>query len=150
MGVAKEDGITEVAVRLGGDLRIAVGRIARRLRQAHQAGDLTFSEVSVLSRLDRDGSASPGALAEMDGVRPQAMTATVGALERRGLVTRSADAQDGRRVLISVTQEGIQVLTDIRRASTVRLAGGLGQFTPQELERLEQAVPLLERLAGLL
>ena len=41
---------------MAADLRLAVGRIARRLRQTHGAGDLTLSEASVLSRLDRDGA----------------------------------------------------------------------------------------------
>ena len=140
----------EETVLLGGDIRVAVGRIARRLRQAHVAGDPTFSEASVLARLDRDGPAAPGALAAAERVRPQAMTATLRALERRGLVARSADAEDGRRALITVTDQGRRVLTDMRRASTVRLARGLAQFTPAERARLAEAVPLLERLAGLL
>ncbi|MCQ4079942.1 MarR family transcriptional regulator [Streptomyces sp. RB6PN25] len=153
MGAVGQDvglGAVEETVRLGGDLRVAVGRIARRLRQAHRTGDLTFSEASVLARLDREGPTTPGVLAELERVRPQAMTSTVGALERRGLIARSADVEDGRRVVVSVTEQGRRVLTDMRQASTMRLARGLEQFTPAERARLEQAVPLLDRLAGLL
>src|SRR5581483_5828723 len=39
-------------VKCAADLRVAVGRIARRVRQAHEVGELTLSEVSVLARLD--------------------------------------------------------------------------------------------------
>jgi DNA-binding MarR family transcriptional regulator len=109
---------------------------------------VTFSEASVLSRLDRGGPAAPGELAVAEGVRPQAMAATVGGLERRGLVARTADPEDGRRAVLTVTPLGRRVLTDLRRATTQRLARGLADaFSPAERERLRAAVPLLERLA---
>jgi DNA-binding MarR family transcriptional regulator len=128
-------------------LRIAVGRITRRLRQAHASGELTLSEVSVLARLDR-GSASPGVLAEQERVRPQAMGTTLAALEERGLVTRRPDAQDGRRVVMSVTSAGRGVLDDRRSESTQRIGRVLtAEFTAAERRRLLDAVPLLERLA---
>ena len=66
-----------ICFQTGCDLRVVLGRIVRRLRQAHAAGDLTLSEISVLSRLDRDGPATPGALADAERVRPQAMGATL-------------------------------------------------------------------------
>lgn len=50
---------TDEAVETGAALRLVVGRIARRVRQAHAVGDLTHSEISVLARLDRDGADSP-------------------------------------------------------------------------------------------
>jgi DNA-binding MarR family transcriptional regulator len=91
-------GTAEEIVQLGTEVRVAVGRIMRRLRQTHEAGEVTFSEASVLSRLDREGPTTPGALAVAEGVRPQAMAATVGELERRGLLARAADPRDGWRV----------------------------------------------------
>ncbi|HEY1487006.1 MAG TPA: MarR family transcriptional regulator, partial [Micromonosporaceae bacterium] len=67
------------------ELQVALARVIRRLRQGHIPGDLTLSESSVLSRLDRNGPASPGELAADEHVRPQAMCATLAALERRQL-----------------------------------------------------------------
>lgn len=129
-------------------LRIAVGRIARRLRQGHAVGELTLSEVSVLARLDRQGPATPGALAELERVRPQAMGTTLAALEDRGLVTRRPDEQDGRRVVMSVTAAGRGVLADRRSESTQRIGQVLtAEFTAAERRQLLDAVPLLERLA---
>ena len=135
-------------VRAGADLRVAVGRIARRLRQAHEVGDLTLSEVSVLARLDRDGPNAPGALAELERIRPQAMGVTLAELEGRGLVRRDADAADRRKVLMSITEEGRKVLSDRRSASAGRLARALDQeFTAAERRRLLAVLPLLDRLA---
>lgn len=136
------------AGRLACDLRIALGRVVRRSRQVHARGELTFSESSVLSRLDREGTAGPGALAEAEQVRPQAMGATLATLEERGLVTRSADPADGRRVVLSLTPRGERALLDRRALTTRRMAEVLSDgFTAGERRRLADAVPLLERLA---
>jgi DNA-binding MarR family transcriptional regulator len=130
------------------DLRVALARIVRRLRQAHEPGELTLSEVSVLSRLDRDGPATPGTLAGGERVRPQAMGTTLAALEQRGLVARTPDPDDGRRVSMSVTEAGRQVLLDRRSASVQRMTRALAEgFRPEERRRLIDVIPLLDRLA---
>ncbi|WP_329570926.1 MarR family winged helix-turn-helix transcriptional regulator [Kitasatospora sp. NBC_01266] len=129
-------------------LRLIVGRIARRARQAHASGDLAHSEVSVLVRLDREGANSPGALAELERVRPQAMATTLAGLEELGLVSRRPDASDGRRAILTITEAGRQVLTERRSESVRLLAGALGtEFTPAERQQLGAALPLLERLS---
>lgn len=130
------------------DLRLALARIVRRLRQAHEPGELTLSEISVLSRLDRDGPATPGALASGERVRPQAMGTTLAALEQRGLVARMPDPHDGRRVSMSATEAGRRILLDRRSASTRRMTRALAEaFTPEERRRLAEVIPLLDRLA---
>jgi DNA-binding MarR family transcriptional regulator len=130
------------------DLRLALARIVRRLRQAHEPGELTLSEISVLSRLDRDGPATPGALANGERVRPQAIGTTLAALEQRGLVARTPDPGDGRRVSMSATEAGRLLLLDRRSASTRRMTKALAEgFTPEERRRLATVIPLLDRLA---
>ncbi len=80
------DRISVELLQAGTDMRVALGRVVRRLRQGHVVGEVTLSEVSVLSRLDRDGPTTPGCLAELDRVRPQAMGVTLAGLTKRGLV----------------------------------------------------------------
>lgn len=136
------------SAQLAGQMKVAIGRIARRLRQAHEVGELTMSEVSVLSRLDRESPAPPGLLAESERVRPQAMAATLAALERRGMVERTQDPADGRRVLVVPTEAGRAVVRDRRSATIKRLASALDEeFTDAERRRLLAVVPLLDRLA---
>ncbi|MCU1681059.1 MAG: MarR family transcriptional regulator [Amycolatopsis sp.] len=132
------------------DLRVALGRVVRRLRQGYVSGELTLTESSVLSRLDREGPATPGALAELERVRPQAMGATLAGLVERELVERTPDAADGRKVLMSATEAGIKLLVDRRSHSTQRVAAALAGFAPAERARLVEAIPLLERLADAL
>ena len=76
------------------------------------------------------------------------MGATLGALEARGLVERRPDPEDGRQVVISATEAGLQALGNRRNARTEHLAQALSTgFTRSELERLMAVAPLLERLA---
>ncbi|MEV6759901.1 MarR family transcriptional regulator [Streptomyces sp. NPDC051105] len=132
---------------LAAELRLAVGRMTRRLRQAHAVGDVSLSGVSVLARLAADGPDSPTSLAEMERVRPQAMATTLAHLEQRGLVRRTPDAADGRRSIAAVTDEGRAMLAERRSESVQRLAQVLDTFSAEERETLGAAVPLLARLA---
>jgi DNA-binding MarR family transcriptional regulator len=76
------------------------------------------------------------------------MGATLAALETRGLIARAPDPEDGRRVILSVTDAGLGVLRDRRNARTERLAEALSSgFSRAELEQLMAVGPLLERLA---
>jgi DNA-binding MarR family transcriptional regulator len=138
----------ENATELAAALKLIVGRIARRLRQAHAVGDLTLSEASLLSRLDREGPDSPGALAAVERVRPQAMAATVAALEERGLLDRRQHDADARRAVVALTETGRKVLADRRSESLRLLAATLeAEFTEAERHDLFVALPLLDRLA---
>ncbi|MFJ9821398.1 MarR family winged helix-turn-helix transcriptional regulator [Streptomyces sp. NPDC101151] len=138
---------TEDTAALAVALRLAMGRTVRRLRQAHAVGDVTLSGVSVLARLAGAGPESPGALAELERVRPQAMAGTLAGLEQRGLVSRSPDAADGRRAIVSITDAGRTILEERRSESVGRLARALDEFTPQERATVRAALPLLDRLA---
>lgn len=110
-------------------------------------GDVSLSGVSVLARLAADGPDSPGSLAELERVRPQAMASTLAVLEQRGLVGRTPDATDGRRAIVAITGEGRAMLAERRSQSVHRLSAALDEFTAQERQTLAAALPLLDRLA---
>jgi DNA-binding MarR family transcriptional regulator len=129
-------------------LHVSMGLLLRRLRQVRVAGGLSVPETSALARLDRNGPATSSELARVEQISPQSMGATLSALEARGLVARGPDASDGRRVVLSVTEAGRQLLRDKHDARTEQLAGALAAgFTREELDQLMAAAPLLERLA---
>ncbi|WP_300610947.1 MarR family transcriptional regulator [Trebonia sp.] len=136
--------VTDVAAAV----RVAVGMLVRKLRQIPSEGELTLAETSALSRLDRGGPATSSDMAKQDRISPQSMGATLAVLEQRGLVSRDRDPADGRRIVLSITGAGRQVVNDRRSARTARIAAALrGGFTPAELDQLMTAAPLLERLA---
>jgi riboflavin biosynthesis pyrimidine reductase/DNA-binding MarR family transcriptional regulator len=136
--------VTDVAA----GLRVAVGVLTRKLKQMQLPGELTVAETSALSRLDRGGPASSSELAKQDRISPQSMGATLAALEQRSLVARDRDPGDGRRIVLSITDAGRQLVNDRRGARTEQIATALrGAFTDAELGQLLAVVPLLERLA---
>jgi DNA-binding MarR family transcriptional regulator len=133
---------------LAAALRASIGLLLRRMRQTRPDDELSLPESSALTRLDRNGPATASALARLEQISPQSIGATLSALEGRGLVQRAADPQDGRRIVLSLTDAGRQTLRDKRSARTARLAQALqASFTQPELDVLAAAAPLLERLA---
>jgi DNA-binding MarR family transcriptional regulator len=133
---------------VAGALQVSIGVFVRRLRLVQVEGELTLPERTALARLDRGGPTTSAALARQEQISPQSMGATLSALEARGLVERRPDPNDGRRVVLSATDAGRQVLQDKRDARTELLAQALSAgFTRGELEQLKVAAPLIERLS---
>jgi DNA-binding MarR family transcriptional regulator len=140
-------GVRQTASRL----RIAIGAFKRRVRDVSAAGELTSPQLTALSRLDRLGSMTTAELARREQITPQAMGTTMASLENLGLVTRSADAADGRRSILSLTPEGLAAIRSGRNAVVDRIAAVLEEsFADEETEILAAAAPLIERLADLL
>lgn len=130
-------------------LQLSIGLFLRRVRQLKaESGELTLPENSVLARLDRGGPSTGSQLARTEQISPQAMGATLAALEGRALVERRSDPEDGRRAVFSITSAGLDLLHSRRSARTEQLARALAtDFTPAEVAQLQVAAPLIERLA---
>jgi DNA-binding MarR family transcriptional regulator len=144
------DDFDEIA-RVAGTLRVSLGLVSRRLKQTRRDGDVTLPEMTALAGLDRLGPSTPGALAAWELISPQSMGATLSALESRGLVSRDADPEDGRRVVMSITDGGRQILLGRRRERTEQVAQALAtSFSPEEREQFMAIAPLLDRLAAAL
>jgi DNA-binding MarR family transcriptional regulator len=132
---------------VAGALADSVGLLFRRLRQPPAEGELTLPERSALSKIERTGHTTATALAKLEQISPQSMGATLSALESRGLISRTGDPSDGRRVILSTTEAGRAAIEAKRRALNAMLAHALeANFTVPELEHLLVAAALLERL----
>src|SRR5262249_40656253 len=92
---AARPGPDDRSAELASQLRLAVMRLSRRLRQ-HAPEDITPSQLSALSIIVRDGRLTLSQLAEAERVAPPSITRIVDALVQKGLVTRTV-AQDDRR-----------------------------------------------------
>lgn len=140
--------ISESSARAARDLRVLVGRLRRRLREVYDVHDLTPSQTSVLSRLDKEGVASASDLAAAERIRPQSVATTLAALDERGLIQRRPDPGDGRRQLISLSQAGRELIDDSRHAREEWLSRALqDHYTEAERQLIIEAMTLLERLA---
>ncbi|HEU4818631.1 MarR family winged helix-turn-helix transcriptional regulator [Janthinobacterium sp.] len=138
----------EQVLQLAGELRIFVGKLRRRLREEAHLGDVSMSQASVLSRLERDGPATASSLARAEGMRPQSMAATVQALTDAQMVTGSPDPLDGRQTLLTLTESCRAWIAASRAAREDWLARTIEtRLTPAEVTELDNAVALLKRLA---
>ncbi len=129
------------------DLRIAVMRLARRLRTERASDTLTPSQLAVLATLMREGPLCPGDLAAAERVQPPSMTRILNALQSAGMVTRTKHPSDGRQVLYAATETAKDLVIQDRERRDNWLAHQLQELTADERDVLEAAIPVLNRLA---
>ena len=91
--------------------------------QLWQVSRITMTQLSVLRRL-RGGPQTVGRLGTEVGLSPASVTRLVDRLEKRGLVARSRDAEDRRRVDVRLTSHGERVLGESKvfKGSDLHLA----------------------------
>jgi DNA-binding MarR family transcriptional regulator len=129
-------------------LRLAVMRLARRLRGERSDTSLTISQIAALSTLERTGPLTPRELAAAERVQPPSMTRIAASLEAAGLVTRTDHPTDGRQVLLAASAEGVALVREDRRRRDAWLAQRLQELPPEDVEVLRRAAVVLERLAA--
>lgn len=120
-----------------------IGRhLEREMEKVFAAHDLNLSSFDVLATLRRSGAPyrlSPGDLMANTMVTSGTMTHRVDQLVRAGHVERIRNPQDGRSVLIALTDRGLKVIdaavTD-HVANLARLTSGLTESEAKRLDRL--------------
>lgn len=135
------------AAQLASQLRDAITRLNRRVRQARPVDDLTLTQLSALTSLRLAGALTPRELADTERVQPPTMTKTVSKLEERGLVQRTPHPTDGRQVILSMTEAGRVVLAQLERTRNEWLARRLAELTPEERDTLLRAAEILQKVA---
>jgi DNA-binding MarR family transcriptional regulator len=136
---------------LATSLRISVSRLARRMRAERAAQglqpELSDTQLAALATLEKHTEMTPGELAEHEKVQPPSMTRVIAALEERGLMRRMPHPTDRRQVVLTVTDQGREVVRQVRRLREAWLARRLRDLTPAERATLREAVPILEKLS---
>jgi DNA-binding MarR family transcriptional regulator len=142
-----ERAATELSVeQVGAEIRGALAVLYRRIRQTKQIGDLTMSESSALSRLQHSGPTTAATLSKLEQISPQSIGVTVASLEAKGLIQRSPDPADGRRVILSLTSAGDATVQARRSARDEQFTRALSALSAEERAQLLAVMPVLERL----
>ncbi|WP_370971925.1 MarR family winged helix-turn-helix transcriptional regulator [Amycolatopsis sp. cg9] len=129
-------------------VREGVGRLNWRMRAERDPSGPGPAVLAVLSRLYRAGTHTPTELAEAERLQPQSLTRILAWVSERELVTRTADPEDGRRSLISITPAGLAVLREYSVQRERWLAAALeSTLSPTERQLLKLAADLLVRVA---
>jgi DNA-binding MarR family transcriptional regulator len=135
------------ASSLASELRSVIGKLKRRLREQANLGVLSWSQLSVLKRLERDGPATVSTLARAEGMRSQSMSANVSALEAAGLVSGAPDPNDGRQTILFVTPACRESIEAARAREDWLLGAIREHLEPPEQTQLASALELLKRIA---
>ena len=128
-------------------LRIALGRIMRRVDRNTRAEELTRTTFLLLSTIARRGPLAMGELAQIEGLNPTMLSRLVGGLAARGLVQREPGEEDRRVVLVRATEAGAALHQRLRARRTAVFAEHLEALTAVDAAALHAALPALEALA---
>jgi DNA-binding MarR family transcriptional regulator len=128
------------------ELSQAIGQLVRRVRVESNPGELSWTQLATLARLEKVGWMTTADLARAESVKPQSMGATLANLEQGGLVQRRAHPTDGRQVLFGLTAAGVEARRKRRIAKQEWLRAAMAQLDPDELQTLIAAIALIKRL----
>ena len=120
------------------------------LRRLTPRSELSLTAASTLRRLERSG---PHRLCELhapEGVSQPAMTQLITRLEKEGLATRGSDPDDGRAVVVTITDAGREAVARRREGRTRALSALLRQLPAEDHAAILAALPALERLGDLI
>ena len=134
-----------LAAALTGDLE----RIFGLFRSLSPASGLSMTAAATLAGIERLGPQRLTVLAAREGVTQPAMTQLISRLEESGLVRREASPEDGRVVLVVITDEGRAVLARRRSVRSDRMAAIIARLGPEHRAALAIALPALDALASI-
>jgi DNA-binding MarR family transcriptional regulator len=129
------------------DLSLAIGQLVRRLRLEANPGELSWSQLAILARLEKAGAMTTADLARAEFVKPQSMGTTLTDLEQEGLLRRRPHPTDGRQVLFELTADGLAARQQRHTAKRQWLLAAMERLDMADQQTLVAAAALIKRLA---
>ncbi|MBA1229647.1 MarR family transcriptional regulator [Pseudomonas viridiflava] len=131
-------------------LREQVTRLGKRLRQEAQNHPESWSQMLVLSAIDRmGGTATPSKIAETENMQSSNLASLLRELDARELITRTPDTQDKRRTWIALSEKGNAILQASRDQRDQWLSDAVQAcLTDDERRQLEAAGAIMEKLSA--
>ena len=130
------------------ELRMATFRLARRLRAERAIDAMSDGQFAVLAALKVHGPHTLGELADRERVSSPSMNRTVNCLEESGYLARTPDIDDRRKVNISLTDAGREVVEETVRRRDAWLEEALAALTPQQRHLLAEAAEIMLAVAA--
>ena len=137
-------------LQLASDFRTVISRLVKKLRSKPSSGDkLSLTERSVLSLLDEHKELLPGELARMEKITSQSMSGILNNLSDLEYLSRKIPPDDKRKVLISITKKGQNILYKRRHERDEWLRVAISEtLTAREQELLRKMIEPLSRLVN--
>jgi len=124
-------------------IEIFMHRSMRDFMRYSREHGLSMSQIATLFRLSHRGSLGVSEIGEGLGISSAAASQLLDRLVQQELVTRTENPQDRREKQLILTEKGQKLILDgagSRRAWLERLAASL---TPEEQEKVEEALQIL-------
>jgi DNA-binding MarR family transcriptional regulator len=129
-------------------LRPALLRVSRALRREAQRAGVSALDAQLLGAVKKNAGIGVSDLADREQMTRASMSSHVKRLEQAGWIARAeADADDRRRVGLTLTAKGVKALEAIRRRRNDWLAARLSRLGAEERAMLAAAAEPLARLA---
>ncbi len=137
-------GVNERAEEIGLRFLTTSARL-RRAVDEHMAGSgVSLARTKVLQVLVRLGPVKQTRLAAELGMAARSITQAVEAMERDGLVRRSAETGDKRAKVVTVTEEGTRALVAGEAAGNEVLRRIFHRLDAEQLEKLDEVLGVVE------
>jgi DNA-binding MarR family transcriptional regulator len=104
--------------------------------------DMSYASLLILEQMRDDGTTRMTELAQAVGVTLATVTRRIQDLEKRGLILRTPDDQDGRASVVNLSEKGRQVAVVVGQAR-FEMRGALEDWSEEDLECL---LALFDRL----
>jgi len=105
--------------------------------------DLSFAEYTALKIVYENDQASIQFIGNALNFTKSGATKIINRLERKGYVVRKNSLRDGRFCCVSITAEGIAIISKIIENQTIQLENMLQHLTPEKKEDIKIALEVL-------
>jgi len=112
--------------------------------------ELSKNQPMVIKIIGIQGEIMPSTIGKYTGMEKSSLTRMVDDLEKKGIVFRKTDPEDRRKVLVSLTEKGLNCYNDLNKI-TAEMADEILQFVDEKdvedyMQSLETKVRILRKI----
>jgi DNA-binding MarR family transcriptional regulator len=131
-------------------LRALVRALRISTRAVEKEIGISGAQLFVLQQLESGPAGSVNHLAELTSTHQSSVSTVVSRLVERGLVRRQPSADDGRRMEISITDQGRNLLASAPRTAQWRMQEAMQRMGCERTRVLAEGIEALVRNSGFL
>lgn len=133
---------------LSTSLRTVISSLHKGLRkQLYSTNAYSMTEIDTIRHLYHSTSLLPSELAALTRIKTQSMSQILNKIEKQGVIVRTPSETDKRKVYISLSPFGQEMVKKIKYDKDEWLQTAIEKtLTAEEKELLEKALPVLHKL----
>jgi len=133
---------------LSTSFRAVISGLHKGLRkQLYSTNAYSMTEIDTIRHLYHSTSLLPSELAALTRIKTQSMSQILNKIEKHGVILRTPSETDKRKVYISLSPLGLEMVQKIKYDKDEWLQDTIEKtLTAEEIELLEKALPLLRKL----